>query len=120
MDVPGTWCASINAGAVAKSPATPSAVTVPSATAAASTAVDSALLQCLDLRVGRIVGCAQHPDADSLYVEQIDVGEAEPRTIVSGLVKYVPLEQMQVCAVGICRLLVFGGAHICIHAFVTL
>ena len=26
---------------------------------------------------------------------QIDVGEAEPRTIVSGLVKYVPLEQMQ-------------------------
>lgn len=33
----------------------------------------------------------------SLYVEQIDLGEAEgPRTIVSGLVKYVPLEQMQV------------------------
>ena len=27
---------------------------------------------------------------------QIDVGEPEPRTIVSGLVKYVPLEQMQV------------------------
>ena len=26
---------------------------------------------------------------------QIDVGEAEPRTIVSGLVKYVPLEKMQ-------------------------
>ena len=25
---------------------------------------------------------------------QIDVGEAEPRTIVSGLVKYVPLEKM--------------------------
>lgn len=32
----------------------------------------------------------------SLYVEQIDVGEEEPRTIVSGLVKYVPLDQMQV------------------------
>jgi tRNA-binding EMAP/Myf-like protein len=30
-----------------------------------------------------------------LYVEQIDVGEAAPRTIVSGLVKYVPLEEMQ-------------------------
>lgn len=29
-------------------------------------------------------------------VEQIDVGEAEPRTIVSGLVKFVPLEEMQV------------------------
>ena len=32
----------------------------------------------------------------SLYVEKIDVGEAEPRTIVSGLVKYVPIEKMQV------------------------
>ena len=32
----------------------------------------------------------------SLYVEEIDVGEEEPRTIVSGLVKYVPLEDMQV------------------------
>lgn len=49
------------------------------------------------IRVGRIVSCERHPDADSLYVEQIDVGEAEgPRTIVSGLVKYVPLEEMQV------------------------
>ena len=28
--------------------------------------------------------------------QQIDVGEAEPRTIVSGLVKFVPLEKMQV------------------------
>ncbi len=47
--------------------------------------------------MGRIVSCERHPDADSLYVEQIDVGEAEgPRTIVSGLVKYVPLEEMQV------------------------
>lgn len=37
----------------------------------------------------------------SLYVEQIDVGEAEPRTIVSGLVEFVPIEQMQVgCVLG--------------------
>ena len=43
------------------------------------------------------MACEQHPDADSLYVEQIDVGEPEgPRTIVSGLVKYVPLAEMQV------------------------
>lgn len=53
----------------------------------------------MDIRVGKIVSCEKHPDADSLYVEQIDVGEAEgPRTIVSGLVKYVPLEEMQVGA----------------------
>ncbi|MGH0173299.1 UNVERIFIED_CONTAM: hypothetical protein FKN15_065204 [Acipenser sinensis] len=37
----------------------------------------------------------KHPDADSLYVEEVDVGEATPRTVVSGLVKHVPIEQMQ-------------------------
>ncbi|MBN3286821.1 AIMP1 protein, partial [Polyodon spathula] len=49
----------------------------------------------LDLRVGRIVTAKKHPDADSLYVEEVDLGEATPRTVVSGLVKHVPIEQMQ-------------------------
>jgi len=49
----------------------------------------------LDLRVGRIIEAQKHPDADSLYVEQVDVGEAAPRTVVSGLVKHIPLDQMQ-------------------------
>ncbi|CAB3405996.1 unnamed protein product [Caenorhabditis bovis] len=49
----------------------------------------------LDLRVGRIIKCEKHPDADALYVEQIDVGETAPRTVVSGLVRHVPLDQMQ-------------------------
>lgn len=53
-----------------------------------------AALQALDVRVGCIISCEPHPDADSLYVEKIDVGEAEPRTIVSGLRKYVSLEAM--------------------------
>ncbi|KAG7485353.1 aminoacyl tRNA synthase complex-interacting multifunctional protein 1 [Solea senegalensis] len=49
----------------------------------------------LDLRIGRIITADKHPDADSLYVEQVDVGEALPRTVVSGLVKHIPLDQMQ-------------------------
>jgi len=49
----------------------------------------------LDMRVGRIIEAQKHPDADSLYVEQVDVGEAVPRTVVSGLVKHIPLDQMQ-------------------------
>lgn len=54
-----------------------------------------ALLHRVDFRVGRIVECEKHPDADTLYVEKIDLGESSgPRTIVSGLVKFVPLEQM--------------------------
>lgn len=49
----------------------------------------------LNMRIGRIVAVKKHPDADSLYVEEVDVGESKHRTIVSGLVKHVPIEQMQ-------------------------
>ena len=49
----------------------------------------------LDLRIGCIITARKHPDADSLYVEEVDVGETAPRTVVSGLVNHVPLEQMQ-------------------------
>jgi methionine--tRNA ligase beta chain len=49
-------------------------------------------LSALEIRVGVITGISRHPDADQLYVEQVDVGEGEPRTIVSGLVKYCPEE----------------------------
>ncbi|SCU84050.1 LAME_0C07998g1_1 [Lachancea meyersii CBS 8951] len=50
----------------------------------------------IDFRVGFIQKCIKHPDADSLYVSTIDVGDEEgPRTVCSGLVKYFPLEAMQ-------------------------
>jgi len=49
----------------------------------------------LDMRVGLIVECEKHPDADALYVEKIDLGEGKPRTIISGLVKFVPIEEMR-------------------------
>ncbi|XP_008222906.1 PREDICTED: probable methionine--tRNA ligase isoform X2 [Prunus mume] len=49
----------------------------------------------LDIRVGLITKAQKHPDADSLYVEEIDVGEEQTRTVVSGLVKYIPIEEMQ-------------------------
>lgn len=49
----------------------------------------------LDMRVGKIVEVSRHPDADSLYLEKIDCGEAVPRTVVSGLVKFIPIEEMQ-------------------------
>ena len=49
----------------------------------------------LDIRVGKILSCEKHPDADALYLEQIDVGEEEPRTVISGLANFVPLDDMQ-------------------------
>merc|ERR1711923_369300 len=48
----------------------------------------------LDIRIGKIVEVSCHPDAEKLYVEKIDLGEPSPRTIVSGLVDFVPEEKM--------------------------
>ena len=68
-----------------------------SAIGAAPTAAEEGLeAKKLDIRVGRILRMGTHPDADTLYVEQVDVGDPEPRTIVSGLVKFVPQEQLEV------------------------
>jgi glutamyl-tRNA synthetase len=50
----------------------------------------------LNIVVGKILDVQQHPDADSLYIEKIDLGEESgPRQIVSGLVKHVPIEEMR-------------------------
>lgn len=68
----------------------------------------------LNMKIGRILAAKNHPDADTLYVEEglhweigsqrtywmlyltVDVGEGTTRTVVSGLVNHVPLDQMQV------------------------
>ncbi|GJQ11745.1 hypothetical protein GpartN1_g3536.t1 [Galdieria partita] len=53
--------------------------------------VDAAVLE---IRVGKILSCKKHPNADTLLVEEIDIGEDNPRTIVSGLVKYYEPESL--------------------------
>jgi tRNA-binding EMAP/Myf-like protein len=63
---------------------------------------DQDLIHRLDLRVGKIVQVDQHPQADHLYVEKVDVGEqtqdgiSHVRTIVSGLVKFIDAKDMLV------------------------
>jgi len=49
----------------------------------------------LSMKVGKIIECVKHPDADALYLEKIECGEAKPRQVISGLVKHIPIEQMQ-------------------------
>nr|XP_029132013.1 aminoacyl tRNA synthase complex-interacting multifunctional protein 1-like [Labrus bergylta] len=49
----------------------------------------------LDMRVGHVISALQLPDSDSVYVQQVDVGEASHRTVVSSLAKHTPLDQMQ-------------------------
>jgi tRNA-binding EMAP/Myf-like protein len=48
----------------------------------------------LDLRVGKIIKCEEHPTAKNLYVEQIDIGNSEIKSVCSGLVKHLKLEQV--------------------------
>jgi len=48
----------------------------------------------LDLRIGKVVEVQKHPDADTLYVEKIDVGEDSMRTVVSGLQAYMKEEEL--------------------------
>lgn len=43
----------------------------------------------------RILIVKKHPEADSLYVESIDIGEEEPRTVCSGLVKYMTEDEIR-------------------------
>ena len=49
----------------------------------------------LDLRVAKIVAVADHPDAQSLYVLQVDAGEGSLRTVCSGLKNSYTADQLQ-------------------------
>lgn len=50
----------------------------------------------LDICVGKIVEVEKHPNADRLYIERVDFGEAKGmRTVVSGLVEHMPIEEMR-------------------------
>jgi methionyl-tRNA synthetase len=49
----------------------------------------------LELRVGRIVECAPHPDADRLYAMKVDVGDDEPRSICAGLREFLEVSDLQ-------------------------
>eukprot|EP00050_Salpingoeca_kvevrii_P006965 m.292928 g.292928 ORF g.292928 m.292928 type:complete len:567 (-) comp12698_c0_seq1:193-1893(-) len=48
----------------------------------------------LNLRVGKILSVEKHPSADKLFIEKIDIGEENPRTVISGLVGKVEAEAL--------------------------
>ena len=49
----------------------------------------------MELRVGQISKVWHHETADTLYCEEIEMGEETPRQIASGLRNYYTLEEMQ-------------------------
>ncbi len=48
----------------------------------------------IDVRVGEVVSVEDHPEAEKLYVLKIDLGEGEPRQIVTNLKSHYPYNQM--------------------------
>lgn len=48
----------------------------------------------VDLVVGKILKCEDHPDADKLLVFTVDIGEDKPRTIISGIKKWYKAEDL--------------------------
>lgn len=49
----------------------------------------------LDIRVGKILDVWEHEASDKLWCEKIDIGESEPRQILSGLRAFYKKEDMQ-------------------------
>ena len=48
----------------------------------------------LDMRAGTIVSCEKVENAEKLYKIMVDVGEENPRQIVSSLVDYYTAEEL--------------------------
>jgi len=48
----------------------------------------------LSFVIGKIIKIWEHPDADTLFCEEIDLGEEKVRTIASGLRPFISKEEM--------------------------
>jgi methionine--tRNA ligase beta chain len=77
----------------------------------ASDEKETNVVERLDIRVGKVVSVKVHPDADSMYIEEIDVGDVGeddlkigPRTIVSGLRNHVSIEDFPKFVLVLCNL----------------
>lgn len=74
----------------APTPAAPSPQPAPAGPATIS--IDQ--FKAVDLRTGRVAEVREHPNADRLWVVTVDLGDGKTRTIVAGLRKEVPREEL--------------------------
>lgn len=56
--------------------------------------VEFADFQKLDLRVGRILSCEKHPNADKLLRVMVDLGEENPRQVLAGIAEFYAPEDL--------------------------
>ena len=50
--------------------------------------------QKMDIRIGTVVECERHPQADTLLRVMVDVGEEKPRQILAGLAEFLSPEEL--------------------------
>jgi len=62
--------------------------------AAAVKETESTSCSKINFLVGKVLECARHPESEKLLVEKIDVGEAVPRTICSGIADHYSPEAL--------------------------
>ncbi len=91
LDVPAA-----PAPAPSAQPATPQPAAPPAAAAAPAgkplVAYDD--FAKLDLRVGKVLEVADHPNADKLLVLKVDIGGGQVRQVLAGLREYMPHEAL--------------------------
>lgn len=61
--------------------------------AAAAAPADATSMSKVALLCGKVLEVKEHPESEHLFVEQIDLGEEKPRTIISGLRGHVTAEE---------------------------
>mmetsp|Transcript_43283 Transcript_43283/g.92637 ORF Transcript_43283/g.92637 Transcript_43283/m.92637 type:complete len:658 (-) Transcript_43283:16-1989(-) len=74
------------------------AAAAPAAPAAAATggaSEEEAALMKLDIRCGKIIEVGRVPDADTLYILKVNVGEEQPRQVVTSLVNHYKESDLQ-------------------------
>ncbi len=85
-----------------KQPGNPRPASAPAPAETTVGVAEFADFQKLDLRVGTVLECARVPKADKLLCFKIDLGEAEPRQILSGIAEHFEPDALvgrQVCVV---------------------
>lgn len=51
-------------------------------------------IQLLDLRVGKVLNVGDHPNAERLYLVEVDLGEGTPRQLVAGLKSFFTPDEL--------------------------
>jgi len=93
--VAATGSTSKPAGKKAEKPAKAAAKPATAAAAAGAGVSETVDVSWGDIRVGHILEAKAHPESDKLCVETIDVGEDQPRQILSGILHNMKIEDVK-------------------------